>query len=117
MWNVSEWLNVSKYSYTYVPITSVNEVCSSVNSYSLSNNYPNPFNPSTKISYTIPERCNVTLVVFDLLGSEVAELVNGEIEPGTYDITFNASQLSSGIYFYRFQGGDFVETKKMMLLK
>ena len=117
MWNVSAWANVSKYLFTYAPITAVNVNFSSVNSYSLSNNYPNPFNPSTKISYTIPERSNVTLVVFDLLGSEVAALVNGEIEPGTYDITFNASQLSSGIYFYRFQGGDFVQTRKMIVIK
>lgn len=84
----------------------------------LQQNYPNPFNPSTKITYSIPERSNVSLKVFDLLGNGVAELVKGEIEAGTYDINFNASQLlSSAIYFYKLQAGSFVETKKMILLK
>jgi hypothetical protein len=85
--------------------------------FSLHQNYPNPFNPSSKIKYSIPERSNVSLKVFDLLGSEVAELVKGEIEAGTYDITFNASNLPSGIYFYQIRAGDFVETKKMVLMK
>lgn len=85
--------------------------------FNLIQNYPNPFNPSTKISYTIPERGNVSLKVFNLLGSQVAELVNGEIEAGSYDITFNASDLPTGTYFYRLQTSSFVETKKMILLK
>jgi len=83
----------------------------------LSNNYPNPFNPTTKISYTIPERSNVSLKIFNLLGSEVASLVNEEKSAGTYEIEFNAANLSSGIYFYRIQAGAFVETKKMILLR
>lgn len=85
--------------------------------YTLSQNYPNPFNPSTKITYSIPERSNVSLKVFDLLGSEVAELVNEEIEAGNYKINFDASSFVSGIYFYKLQAGSFVETKKMILLK
>jgi len=98
-------------------VTAVNEHLSFVNFYSLSNNYPNPFNPSTKISCTIPERSNVSLKVFDLLGSEVAELVKGEIDAGTYDVTFNAANLPSGVYFYQLKAGDFVEIKKMVLLR
>ena len=85
--------------------------------FNLIQNYPNPFNPSTKISYTITERGNVSLKVFNLLGSQVAELVNGEIEAGNYEITFNASNLPTGTYFYRLQAGSFVQTKKMILLK
>ena len=85
--------------------------------FELSQNYPNPFNPSTKITYSIPERSNVSLKIFDLLGSEVVELVNGELEAGIYDITFNASYLPSGVYFYRLKAGDFLETKKMILLR
>jgi hypothetical protein len=85
--------------------------------FSLSQNYPNPFNPLTKITYSIPETGNVSLIIFDLLGSEVAELVNGEIEAGYYAFNFYASNLPSGVYFYRLQAGDFVQTKKMVLLK
>ena len=116
-WESSAWVNYEKYSYTYVPVTAVNENLSFVNSYNLSNNYPNPFNPSTKLIYTIPERSNVSLKVFDLLGNEVAELVNNEIAAGTYHITFNATDLSSGVYFYQLRAGDFVQTKKMILLR
>jgi hypothetical protein len=85
--------------------------------YLLTQNYPNPFNPSTKITYTIPERGNVSLKIFDLLGSEVVELVKGEIEAGSYEINFNAANLPSGVYFYRLQAGNFVQTRKMILLK
>jgi hypothetical protein len=110
-------VNIQKYSYTYVPLTSIDENSNGINSFNLSNNYPNPFNPSTNISYTIPERGNVSLKIFDLLGGEVAQLVNGEIEAGSYNVSFNAANLPSGIYFYRLQAGDFVQTRKMILLK
>ena len=83
----------------------------------LNQNYPNPFNPTTNISFTI-ESSNVTsLKIYDILGNEVAVLVNGKIDAGDYDIPFNASRLSSGIYFYQLRSGKFVETKKMILLK
>ena len=111
------WGNDYKTNYVYTPITALENTNLIIEHYYLSQNYPNPFNPSTKITYSIPERSNVSLKVFDLLGSEVIELVNGEIETGTYDINFNASQLSSGIYFYKLQAGSFVQTRKMILLK
>jgi len=91
----------------------------------LKQNYPNPFNPTTTIGFSIPEDISVSLKVFDVLGSEVATLVNKEQPQGNYEIEFDGSDLTSGIYFYRLQAGDastgsaqgFVETKKMILLK
>ena len=85
--------------------------------YQLFQNYPNPFNPSTLISCQLPFAGNVTLKVYDVLGREVSILVNEEKPIGSYEVEFNASHLASGIYFYKIQAGDFVQTKKMMLLK
>jgi len=85
--------------------------------YSLFQNFPNPFNPYTTINYAIPEKSMVIIKVFDVLGKEVTTLVKKEQSQGNYEIEFDAKQLTSGIYFYRLQAGDFVETKKMILLK
>lgn len=85
--------------------------------YKLGQNYPNPFNPNTTINFTIPNSGLVTLKVYDVLGKEVATLVNGELLPGKYEYNFNAAGLSSGIYFYVLHAGDFIATKKMTLLK
>ena len=116
-WDGSNWVNQWRTTNSYLPITGIAQIEQAVNIYSLSNNYPNPFNPTTKISYTIPERGYVSLKIFNVLGSEVAELVKGEVEAGSYIIEFNASTLPSGIYFYKLQAGSFVETKKMVLMK
>ncbi len=86
-------------------------------SFSLSQNYPNPFNPSTEIKYSIPNSGFVTLKVYNMLGQEVASLVNQEQKSGNYTVNFNASQLASGVYMYKLQSGNFSLTKKMMLLK
>ena len=85
--------------------------------FELSQNYPNPFNPVTTIQYSIPQRSNVTLKVYDMLGNEIAILVSEEKDRGAYSINFDASGLASGIYLYRIQAGSFVETKKMILLR
>ena len=85
--------------------------------YTLSQNYPNPFNPTTTINYKIPELSFVTLKVYDVLGSEVATIANEEKPAGNYDVEFDGSVLTSGIYFYRIQVGDYTNTKKMILLK
>ena len=85
--------------------------------YSLSQNYPNPFNPVTKISYEIPKSGLVTLKVYDILGKEIATLVNEVKNPGSFVVDFNGTSLSSGMYFYRLESGGFVSTKKMMLIK
>ncbi len=85
--------------------------------FSLFQNYPNPFNPSTRITFTIPNAGYTTLKVFDVLGNEVASLLDKELAQGNYDINFNAANLTSGIYYYTLRTGNLVETKKMMLLK
>ncbi|MBK9098728.1 MAG: T9SS type A sorting domain-containing protein [bacterium] len=85
--------------------------------YSLMQNYPNPFNPTTTISYSIPKNGLVILQVFDILGIEVAKLINEVKEAGNYSVAFNASELPSAIYFYTLTSGDFSATKKLILLK
>jgi len=83
----------------------------------LEQNYPNPFNPTTTIMYSIPEISKVSLTLFNLLGQEIITLVNDEKPAGNYSVNLNAVNLSSGVYFYRLKAGNFVETKKMILLK
>jgi hypothetical protein len=85
--------------------------------FALSQNYPNPFNPTTMIEYSIPQNSFVTLKVYNVLGQEVASLVNQERQSGSYVVNFDASRLSSGMYFYKIQAGSFTLTKKMLLLK
>lgn len=85
--------------------------------YQLAQNYPNPFNPSTVISFTVAERSNISLSVFNILGEQVATLVNGMKDAGNYQVEFNAVDLPSGMYVYRLEAGNFVSTRKMMLLK
>ncbi len=85
--------------------------------FSLDQNYPNPFNPTTTIKFNIAENSFVSLKVFDILGNEVADLLNETKDAGLYEINFNANNLSSGVYFYRLQAGSFTELRKMNLLK
>ena len=85
--------------------------------YSLSQNYPNPFNPTTKIKFDVVRLGDVKIVVYDIMGREVLTLVNESMQPGTYETTFDASSLSSGIYFYTLTAGDFKESKRMIFIK
>jgi hypothetical protein len=85
--------------------------------YDLAQNFPNPFNPSTTIRYQLPKDGVVTIKIYDILGSEVATMVNEEKTAGKYEVNFNASSLASGVYIYKIQAGDFVNSKKMILLK
>jgi hypothetical protein len=102
--------------YELVPVN-VNDIAGIIDNYTLEQNYPNPFNPSTKIVFQIPEPGNVSLKIYDMLGNEVVSLLNEEKQPGKYEIEFNASHLSSGIYFYTLRSGTFINTKKMILIK
>ena len=88
-----------------------------VSDFKLFQNYPNPFNPTTKISYSIPQNSFVELKVFNLLGQEIATLVNQEKPAGNYEVNFNASNLPSGVYIYKMNAGSDVQTRKMILLK
>ena len=98
-------------------VTGVEDGETTVVEYSLNQNYPNPFNPSTVINYSVPSKSKVTLKVYDILGKEVANLVDKEKSAGNHKVEFNASNLSSGVYFYRLTSDNFTETRKMMLLK
>lgn len=88
-----------------------------ISEFRLNQNYPNPFNPTTTISYTIPMMSNVSLKVFNILGKEVATLVNETKNAGNYSINFNASGLSSGVYFYQLTTDNITSTKKFTLMK
>lgn len=85
--------------------------------FDLKQNYPNPFNPSTIIRFAVPERSTVQIKIYDILGSELVTFVNEEMERGWYEKVFNASGYASGMYIYRMQAGNYVSTKKMLLVK
>jgi hypothetical protein len=80
-------------------------------------NYPNPFNPSTTIRYHVPVKARVTLKIYDVVGHEVAELVNRDHEPGAFDVVWNARGFASGVYYYRMNAGDFTMLQKFVLLR
>jgi dienelactone hydrolase len=122
-WKVKAYTSSSTYTFSNVMSFVVN-IPTDVNSekdtpfeFYLEQNFPNPFNPSTRISFALPKTIIVELKIFNLLGQEVATLLNEEKAAGTYEVNFDASNLSSGIYLYKIQAGHFVETKKMILLK
>ena len=101
------------YKYSNVIEVTVNQP----DKYSLEQNYPNPFNPTTMIEYSIASDGYVTLNVYNVLGQKVDELVNGEVKAGTYEVNFDASNLSSGVYYYRIEANGFVSNRKMVLLR
>jgi len=85
--------------------------------YKLSQNYPNPFNPSTTIEYSIPKSSNVEVSVYNLAGQKLTTLVNKSHTPGNYQLTWDGSEYASAVYFYRIEAGDYVQTRKMLLLR
>lgn len=101
-------------------LTDVKEISNNIpDEYELYQNYPNPFNPTTTISFTIPVGAQhaAHLQVFDILGREITTLVNENLQPGNYTVSFDAGNLSSGVYFYKLNSGSFTQTKKMLLIK
>jgi hypothetical protein len=115
------------YTYSAESIASIEDISDNEFTYNLYQNYPNPFNPTTAISFQLPSQSSVTLKVYDVLGNEVATLVNEEKPAGSYEVEFsaiggsassgNAYTLPSGIYFYQLKSNSFIGTKKMVLLK
>jgi hypothetical protein len=122
LWDGSDWKNYYRHLATWLEPVSVKEEQVTFNSYYLYNNFPNPFNPSTKIKFRIPvqdrnDNTKVSLKVYDVLGNEIVTLVNEQKRPGDYEVEFDGKVLPSGIYFYILKAGNFSETKKMILLK
>jgi hypothetical protein len=105
------------YVYQQTTITDVEDKDLLPTVFKLEQNYPNPFNPSTIIKFGVPERSNVLIKIYDILGSEVVTLVNEEMEAGWYQKNFDAYSYSSGIYLFRMEAGTYISTKKMMLIK
>lgn len=96
----------------------VNQISTEIPSkFSLSQNYPNPFNSTSKMKFEIANSSNVRIVIYDIMGREIQTLVNERLQPGTYEVGFNGSMLSSGVYFYQLQAGEYRETRKMLMLK
>jgi hypothetical protein len=104
-------------SNAILPVDDVREMLDAPKGFELHQNYPNPFNPTTRIEYATPRTSHVSLKVFDLLGREVATLVDEVQEAGFKSVEFNASDLASGVYFYRLQAGTFAQTKKLALIR
>ena len=106
------------YVYKQSTITDVEKEDATIPTvFKLEQNYPNPFNPSTIIKFAVPERSSVLIKIYDILGGEVITLVNEEMDSGWYKREFNASGYSTGVYVYRMQAGNYVSTKKMILIK
>ncbi len=112
----SNYSGNASFTMTSEEVTVVNKNIE-LNSFKLNQNYPNPFNPSTTINFVVPYQTRVTLKVYNVLGSEVATLVNGEKPAGSYNVNFNAGNLASGVYFYQLKANNFISTKKLMLIK
>ena len=101
-----------------IVLTNISQAGSEIpDRYRLYNNYPNPFNPTTKIKFDLPGNAFVNIKVYDMSGQEVDEIVNSQLNAGSYEVNYDGGKLSSGVYFYRISAGDFTETKKMMLIK
>ena len=109
--------SITTYVSDYIPVSAQEETASSPDGFELKQNYPNPFNPVTNINYSVPTTSEVSLKVYDMLGREVITLVNEKVAAGEHTSSFDASNLSSGVYIYQLKSGEFIETRKMTLIK
>lgn len=116
-WNDTTWLNSNQVVYTWSKTTAVTDNRTLPLHDDLWENYPNPFNPSTQIRYTLGMESTVTLKIYDILGNEIATLVNGRKQAGEHTVTWNARNVPSGVYFYTIMAGEFIQTKKMVVTK
>ena len=120
--NDTSWQGAQFWSYTWIGdtnkvATAIDDKLNTVNTFRLEQNYPNPFNPTTTIAYLLGKNTQVEIAVYTVLGQKVATLFNGHQTAGTHRITFDASHLASGLYLYRIKAGNFVQTRKMLLMK
>ncbi|MDO8549586.1 MAG: T9SS type A sorting domain-containing protein, partial [Ignavibacteria bacterium] len=117
------WVNETRTLYTWEKVTGIDDDIVSLTDFKLFNNYPNPFNPSTIIKYSVPQHSFVKLTIYDALGKEVNEIISGIRDAGVYEENFNAASLSSGVYFYKIEAqsldgkNNFISAKKMILVK
>jgi hypothetical protein len=111
------WGPFSETRSFFITLTGVDDIAATPTQFSLSQNYPNPFNPSTVIRYALPVAGHTTLTVFNAVGQEMALLVNDHKQPGRYEVQWDAGNIPSGVYFYRLQVGNFVQVKKLVLMK
>ncbi|HTY01416.1 MAG TPA: T9SS type A sorting domain-containing protein, partial [Bacteroidota bacterium] len=136
-WKLNQWVGLGKGSYSgtdtsaavtmdsVITETAAFELATGLSdrrlripsTYELSGSYPNPFNPSTTIRYGLPRRSHVLLTVYSTLSQKVAELANGDMDAGYHEVRFDGRNLASGIYFYRLQAGEFIQTRKLLLVK
>lgn len=103
--------------YSQSVITNVHDDETIPATFNMEQNYPNPFNPSTIIRFSVPENSNIILKVYDVLGNELITLLNEDKDAGWYDVHFDASAFASGVYIYRITAGNFISTKKMLMIK
>jgi hypothetical protein len=115
--NVTNWVNLYRYTYSYMPIIGIEQLSNRVNNFNLSNNYPNPVNPTTTIEFTLPMTSEVTLQIFSILGEVVATLVLERLPAGNYKCDWDASGMASGVYLYRLQADNHIETRKMVVMR
>jgi hypothetical protein len=111
------WNNGTSFNVTITSTTGINQISETATTYSLAQNFPNPFNPTTNINFSVPKSQFVNVSIYDITGKLVQELVNSNLAAGKYNTTWDAANFSSGVYFYKIQAGDFIEMKKMSLIK
>lgn len=115
--NPPPWHHATNLMITVTPSTGIKKIEETANNYALKQNFPNPFNPNTLISYSIPKATYVNLIVYDILGQQIATLVNQKLDAGSYQVNFDGTGVASGIYYYKLTTGDFTSIKKMTLIK